>query len=117
LLRIHKVSNAIAALFRSPSGIEAVEIDGTLEVFEENLGFGIYSATDRSLRFPKEVMLPEGKIQINDPIGTVSWWTTSRDGRFAWVTKDLGAPDIPHEAHVQIIRSVGGRLSIRRPWQ
>ena len=114
-LGAHNVQLLAVSSFRSIAGVDAVEVDGVLEVLEENLGFGLYSATDKSLRFSKLVKLPLGQIQINDPAGAVAPWTVSRDDHFSWVTKDTGTPDIPHGSYVQIVRAVGGRLSLRRP--
>jgi len=99
--------------FRSDRGVEAVELDGNLEVTEENLGFGKYSATDRSLRFPRAVRLPTGTIQINDPSGSVGQWTVVENGESLWVTKKIGTPSIPDSVFVQLIRTVGGGLSLR----
>jgi hypothetical protein len=114
-LDAHKIQFLTVSVFRSTIGIEALEVDGTLEVLKESLGFGVYSATDRSLRFPRTVKLPVGTVQINDPGGSISSWTVVHDDRFTWVTKEVGVPDIPDRSHVQIIRAIGGRLSLRRP--
>lgn len=114
-LRALTVQLLTVSVFRSNGGVEAVEVDGTLEVVSKSLGFGRYSAIDRSLVFPKSVEIPRGKIQINDPTGAPSRWTVADQGDVAWVTKDLGVPDIDHDAFVQLIRTVDGRVSMRRP--
>jgi hypothetical protein len=114
-LDAHNIQMLTVSVFRSNSGVEAVELDGMLEVMEENLGFGTYSATDRSIRFPKTVKLPIGLVQINDPAGSLSLWTVVRDRDCTWITKNLGIPNIPDGSYVQIVRSYSGFLSFRRP--
>ena len=99
--------------YKSSAGIEAVEVDGQLAVLKEHLGFGIFSATDRSLRFPASVRLPEGEVVINDG-GTGALWTVVRDAKFAWVTKNIGVPDILNGSHVQLIRTYSGEITIRK---
>jgi hypothetical protein len=99
--------------FNSSTGIQAVEIDGRLVAPKENLGFGQYFATDRSLRFHRSVPLPDGEIMIDDFSGAGSIWTVVRDNNFAWVTKNNGTPDIANGCLIQMIRSFGGRLSLR----
>lgn len=113
-LGAHNVQLLAVSSFRSINGINAMEIDGTLEIVQESLGFGIYSATDRSIRFPATTNFPLGPVQIDDPLGSLSSWVISRDVRHTWITKESGAPDILDGSHVQILRSVGGRLSLRR---
>jgi hypothetical protein len=113
-LRSHDIQFLTVSIFKSPGGIEAIEIGGTLQVLQESLGFGTYSATDRSIRFPRSLRLPSGPIQINDPRGAASLWSVVKSDGFTWVTKELGVPDIPNGSFVQLIRAVGGRLYIRR---
>ncbi|HZR86485.1 MAG TPA: hypothetical protein VFB02_06760 [Bradyrhizobium sp.] len=114
-LRSHSIQLLIVSAFSSEAGLDAVELDGDLEVFQESLGFGLYSATDRSLRFPTSVRLPTGRIQIHDPLGSTSLWTVARDGVYAWITKDVGLPSIPHDSHIQLLRTVDGRITLKRP--
>lgn len=114
-LRAHDIQLLSVAVFRTTSGVEAVEVDGELEILSESLGFGLYSATDRSLRFHRAVRLPTGPVQISDPSGTTSSWTVSVVGDTTWVTKDFGLPDLEHGTHVQVIRTIEGQLSLRRP--
>jgi hypothetical protein len=114
-LASHNVQLLAVSSFRSGVGVDAIEVDGNLEVLEESLGFGTYSAVDRSLRFPRFSKFPAGTIQINDPSGSLSLWSVTRDENFTWVTKNIGVPDIPHDARVQVVRTVDGRFSLRRP--
>ena len=100
--------------FNSPAGTQAVEIVGRLIAQQEHLGFGQYVATDRSLRFHQGVQLPNGEIMLDDFTGTGSIWTVTRDGSFAWVTKNQGTPDLVNGSYVQMIRAFGGRFSIKR---
>lgn len=99
--------------YSSPTGIRAVEVDGRLTALQEHLGYGLYFATDRSLRYPQSVKLPNGEVMIDDFTGTGSLWTVRRDTSFAWVTKNTGVPDITNGTMVQTIRAFGGRISIR----
>lgn len=114
-LRSHDIQFMSVAVFRAHNGVEAVEVDGMLEILTESLGFGLYSATDRSLRFHRAVRLPAGPVLISDPSGTTSSWTVTVVGDTTWVTKDVGLPDLEHQSHVQVIRTIEGRLSLRRP--
>jgi len=103
------------SVFRSSSGQEAVELNGRLETFAAHLGFGKYVAVDRSLVFPKDLPLPDGQVQINDPAGSLATWIIKRNGQFAWLVKATGTPDLPDESLIQLIRTVDGGLSLRRP--
>jgi hypothetical protein len=98
----------------SSLGTDAVEVDGHLEVLQEHLGFGFFSATDKTVRFPTTVQLPTGHVYIADAAGTDSLWVVTRDSNFAWVTKSVGTPDYPHECYLQLIRNVGGRITLKR---
>ncbi|MBN9533293.1 MAG: hypothetical protein J0H10_08045 [Alphaproteobacteria bacterium] len=112
-LKALEVQLLTVAAYRSPSGVEALEIDGQLEVFQEHLGYGQFFATDRTLRFPRSVKLPDGQMVINDQNGSSSLWTVARDSNYAWVTKNAGVPDLTNNSLVQLVRAVGGQFSIR----
>src|SRR5262249_21776951 len=114
-LKAHNIQLLTVTGFRSEIGVEAIEIEGILEVLSESVGFGIYSQVDRSIRFSKTVRLPPGQIQLNDPKGGLATWTVTPSTEATWVTKDIGVPDIEDGSYIQIIRTVDGRLSIRRP--
>ncbi len=114
-LKAHDVQILTVSIFRTSGGSEAVSIDGALEAVEEHLGFGEYSVTDRSLRFPRSVRLPLGEVMIDDPGGAASLWRVTQSTAATWLTKDVGAPSLPHGALIQIVRTFGGRLSLRPP--
>lgn len=114
-LHAHNVQFLTVSLFRSPAGIEAVELDGGLAVVSKSLGFGAYHATDRSIRFPRTVELPREEIQVDDPFGAPSTWSVVEAGDGVWVTKKHGVPAIEDGSWVQIVRAVDGRLILRRP--
>jgi len=114
-LRSHDIILLTVSSFRSPTGIQALELDGDLLPPIESLGFGTYSATDRSMRFPPSVRLPADRVQIHDLDGAPGIWTVTRDGSYAWVTKETGMPSIPHESFVQLLRTVDGKITLRRP--
>lgn len=108
----------MAAIFvfgEKDGGRVAYEMDGTLNVMQESLGFGRYSATDRSLRFPRGTKLPKGRVQIDDPTGGLAWWEVVEDGTQVWVTKETGMPDVINGVMIQLVRSFDGRLVLRRP--
>ena len=109
-----QVQMLTVSVYKSAAGIEAVEVEGQLDVLKEHLGFGVFYAADRSLRFPSLVKLLDGEIMISDRDGMSGLWTVKRAGSFAWVTKNAGAPDIHDGSHVQLIRSYGGRISLRQ---
>lgn len=110
----HGVQMLTVLVFKSATGGVAIEVDGTLEVVAENLGFARYSATDRSLRFPRGVRIPDGKIEINDPTGVRSTWTVKNAEESVWITKDAGVPDIEHGSCVQLVLTYGKGVSMRR---
>ncbi|WP_144378982.1 hypothetical protein [Mesorhizobium amorphae] len=100
--------------FNSPAGIQAVEVDGRLIAQEEHIGFGHYTATDRSLRFHRGVGLPDGAIMVDDFSGAGSMWTVTRDASYAWVTRNQGTPDILNGSLIQMVRAYGGRFLIKQ---
>lgn len=114
-LQAHGIQFVSLSVFRSADGNQAFEVSGKLEVVKESLGFGVYSATDRALRFARGIDLPEGLVQIETSRGAKGLWRVSRDDRFTWVAKEAGRPDMPDAAHIQLIRAVGGRISLRLP--
>jgi hypothetical protein len=103
------------SVFRSNEGREAVEVNRRLETFMTHLGFGKYVAVDRSLIFPKDLSIPDGEIQINDPAGSIGTWMIRRDSKFAWIEKTSGTPDFPDDCYIQLIRTIDGGFSFRRP--
>ena len=97
------------------SGVRAYEIEGDLHVTKENLGFGVYSETDRSVRLASTARIPLGRIQLHDPEGAPSWWEASNDGKHVWLTKERGVLDVPHDSVVQLMRTVDGKILLCRP--
>ncbi|MCF4166648.1 hypothetical protein L2U69_13425 [Zavarzinia compransoris] len=114
-LAAHSIQFGVVSLFRTNEGTEAIEWDGTLTVLEKNLGFGSYSAVDRSLRFPVQVALPDGPVQIADAGGSPGTWLVTRDERFTWITKERGTPAIMEGASVQLRLSYDGAISLKIP--
>ncbi|MDB5606781.1 MAG: hypothetical protein JWP25_3681 [Bradyrhizobium sp.] len=100
--------------FKSSTGVEAVEVDGRLAVLKEHLGFGVFSATDRSLRFANTGKLLDGEIMVDDTDGVGSMWTVLNEGIYTWVTKNAGIPDFQNGSLIQLVRDFRGRLSVRR---
>jgi len=113
-LRSLEIQLLTVAVFDSPAGIRAVEVDGKLIAQQEHLGFGLYNATDRSLRFHHGVRVPNGEIMVDDFTGAGSVWIVARDGSHAWITKSQGTPDLIHGSFVQLVQVFGGRFSIKR---
>ncbi|WP_157622853.1 hypothetical protein [Solimonas soli] len=100
-------------VFQGTDGKIAHHVDGRLEVAKESLGFGTYSAIDKSLVMPRNCGLPLGQIQIQDPFGTVALWTVRESGAAVWITKNIGDPALPHGDFVQVIRTIEGRITLR----
>jgi hypothetical protein len=114
-LKAHNIQMLTASVFRAPSGTEAVELDGVLVVVEKSLGFGAYSATDRSLRFPRTVDIARGEIVIDDSSGASAMWSVVESGDAVWITKGRGVPGISDGTYVQLVRTIDGRLLMRQP--
>ncbi len=97
---------------RKNDGQVAHEIDGTLLVVKENLGFYRYSAIDRTLRLPPTLSEVADRIQIEDPFGVTGSWLVSRTEDAVWLTKEVGDPGLPHNELLQILRTNSGSLKL-----
>ncbi len=100
------------SVYQRSDGQIAHEIDGTLFVLKENLGFFRYSAIDRSLRLPLTFSEPEGPLQIEDPFGVTGTWFVSRTEDAVWLTKEMGDPGLPNNEMLQVLRTSTGRLKL-----
>lgn len=114
-LLVNGIQMLVVSSYRAPTGETAIQLDGSLSITSLNLGFGVYSATDRSIRFPPTVGLLDGPLQIEDERGGSALWTVSRASGAAWATKDTGVPDIEDTEHVQLVRAYDGRVLLRHP--
>lgn len=114
-LDVNGIQMLVVSVFKARTGEMAVHLQGSLEAPAENLGFGTYSATDRSIRFPALVRLPDGAVRIDDRDGGVGIWRVTRAGEVAWITKEAGLPNIDDGAFVQLVRTLDGRISLLRP--
>jgi hypothetical protein len=112
-LRSHGIQYLTATVYNSLKGQNAIEVSRQLNVLEEHLGFGKYSAVDRALRFHHAVKLPEGDIQIEDMDGSTGIWRVTKDASYAWIIKTVGVPSFQDDADFRLVRSVGGRIFIR----
>jgi hypothetical protein len=99
-------------VYQRNDGQIAHEIDGSLFVVKENLGFFRYSAIDRSLRLPPTFGDVEDRIQIEDPFGVLGTWLISRTEDAVWLTKEMGDPGLPHNELLQLLRASTGRLKL-----
>jgi hypothetical protein len=108
------VQMLVVLVYDSNQGQVAFEIEGGLERSQENIGFGEYSATDRSIRFHRGTALPLGRVQVADSDGGPSWWIISPSPDAIWMTKEAGTLDVKNGAFLQMIRTVEGRLLLRR---
>lgn len=113
MIRAHQGQFLVVTRFEGPTGREAFEVSGSLAAVKESLGFGTYSAQDGMIRFANAINLPDGHIQMEMTSGVASLWRVIRDERFAWVVKDTGRLDVPDGAHVQLIRAIDGRITLR----
>lgn len=100
------------SVYQRADGQIAHEVDGSLFVLKENLGFFRYSAIDRSLRLPLTFAEAEGRIQIEDPFGVDGTWIVSRTEDAVWLTKEMGDPGLPNNEMLQVLRTSTGRLKL-----
>jgi hypothetical protein len=112
-LRAHAIQVLVVSSYVSPTGLEAIGVDGVLEVVKESLGFGEYVASVRAIRFGSRIRLPEGRLQVRDLYGTLSWWKVVRDIGNTWVSKEAGTSDLSDRRMVQLIATSDGYLSMR----
>jgi len=100
------------SVYRRADGQIAHELEGSLFVVKENLGFFRYSAIDRSLRLPPTVSGIESRIDIEDPFGAMGSWIASRTEEALWLTKEMGDPGLPDNEMLQIVRTASGGLKL-----
>lgn len=103
----------VLSLFRTEGGAPAVEIDGELRAVQESLGFGTYSAVDRSLRFHQLIRLPRGDVQLVDEGGAAATWKVVEANGAVWATKVVGTPDFADGAFAQVVKTWDSRLLLR----
>jgi hypothetical protein len=113
MIRAHQGQLLTITRFQGPTGREAFEVSGSLAAVKESLGFGTYSAQDGMIRFASSIKLPDGHIQLEMTSGVASLWRVLRDERFTWVIKDTGRIDVADGAHIQLIRAIDGRITLR----
>jgi len=99
--------------FAAKSGIKGYEIQGDLEISRISIGFGIYDAVASAVRMLAEVDLPSGALQIEGPDGVLSEWTAMREAGRMWLLKAGARLDCQNRAYVQIVRALGGKLTLR----
>jgi hypothetical protein len=112
-LGAHDIQLLVVSSYQSATGIEAIEVNGRLEVVRESLGFGEYIAAVRSLRFGVPIRLPEGRVQIRDLVGNMSWWLVIKEAGYTWISKQAGTPELVDRRTVQLIATGDGYLSMR----
>jgi hypothetical protein len=100
------------SIYRRADGQIAHEIEGSLFVVKENLGFFRYSAIDRSLRLPPTVSDIDNRIDIEDPFGAIGSWIASRTKEALWLTKEIGDPGLPDNEMLQVVRTANGGLKL-----
>ncbi len=112
-IRAHQGQLLVCDTVSGPHGTRGFRGGGSLAAVKESLGFGTYSAQDGMIRFKAAINLPDGHIQMEISGGGTSLWKVIRDERFAWVVKDAGRLDIPDGSHIQLIRAIDGRITLR----
>ena len=105
----------VVSRFSSDSGLRAVEIDGELRAVQEHLGFGKFSAVDRSVRFAPSTRLPIGIVELVDQRGAATDWRVSAGQGALWVTKVQGKPSWPDGIVLQLVLTRDSRLLLRAP--
>jgi len=108
------VQTLVVSVYDSNHGQTAFEIEGALGRSLENIGFGEYMATDRSIKFHRGTALPLGRVQVADSDGAPSWWIVTAAAEATWMTKEAGALDVDNGAFVQMVRTPEGQLILRR---
>lgn len=103
----------VVSRFSSDCGLRAVAIEGELRAVQESIGFGRFSAVDRSVRFPPKTPLPQGVIEIVDQRGAATDWKVSLGAGALWVTKVVGTPSMTDGVFLHLVRTRDGRLLLR----
>lgn len=103
----------VVSVFKTAAGGDAVELDGELLAVQRSLGFGIYSAVDRSVRFPASVCLPRGELEFVDEGGAAATWLVREGSGLLWATKRIGVPDLSDGAYAQVVGTFDGRILLR----
>jgi hypothetical protein len=101
------------SVYKNQKGHPAHEVDGSLTVTAESLGFARFSAVDNCLRIHRRCGLSLGQIQIVDQFGNPAQWTVREESGVLWVSKNGGPALLTHECYVQLIRTSDGRLLLR----
>lgn len=112
-LRAHDIQMLVVSVYESSTGVEAIEINGRLEVIRESLGFGQYIASVRALRFGVPIRLSEGRVQIRDLYGSTAWWRVIKEMGDTWISRESGVPELPDQRTIQLIATGDGYLSMR----
>lgn len=107
------VQHLTVSVYQDRNGRSAHEMEGSLTVRANSLGFARFSAIDNCIRIPQGCGLPVGNIQIVDQFGNLADWTVRDEAGVLWISKDRGPALIQHDSYVQIIRSFDGRIFIR----
>lgn len=93
-----------ARRFASRDGAtEAAEIDGEFTAENRSLGFGTYSETDKAVRFPPSVSLPDSDVFVEEPNGSAAYWSVTKTGTNVWLQKRSGSAAIAHGALMQLM--------------
>lgn len=101
------------SVYEGTDGRRAYELEGTVSVRRESLGFAQYSAIYNSIKVAKSTRLPVGLVQIEDQFGNIGDWMVTDDVDALWLTKKRGPALLPHNGLVQLIRMLDGRISLR----
>lgn len=115
VLRALNVQFMAVSVFNTVDGGYAVETEGTLNVPHVSLGFFTYSAPNRTIRVSLGCGLREGVIQIEDPYGVPGLWTVRASEDAVWITKNAGDPGIADNALLQLLKTQGGKLTLKLP--
>lgn len=103
----------IVQVFRGSNGKTAHHVDGRFEVVKKSLGFGKYTAINKSLVMARTCGLPLGEIKVQDPFGSDALWTVRESGAALWVTKNCGDPALPHDEYIQVLRTIDGKITLK----
>jgi hypothetical protein len=101
------------SIYRNHEGRHAHEIEGQLVANKESLGFARYSAVHNCLRISSGCGLGVGQVQIFDQFGIPAVWSIREESGVLWISKEQGPTLLAHESYVQIMRTIGGQVSLR----
>ncbi|MFC7777706.1 hypothetical protein ACFQW4_11565 [Pantoea sp. GCM10028869] len=101
------------SVFKGRNDVSGYEIEGTLSVHTESIGFALYNAMDKCLKISKSCGLKPGVIQIVDQFGVSSLWNVQESSGILWISKNSGISLLEHKSYVQLVKTYDGRIMLK----